>query len=96
LNDLPRTLPDLVGSSQEADLKAAEEEYLRDKAAREELFAKSRKPGEVNLSQLMKQMYGDDSTQPAPSARQPPTAKEDANVKQRSVEAFPPPPTGRR
>jgi hypothetical protein len=89
-----RTLPDLVGSSQEADLKQAEEAYLQDKAARENLFAKSRRPDEMNLSQLMKKMYGDDSTQAVALPRLPSTTKEDANVK--PSEAFPPPPTGKR
>jgi len=96
VSDVPRTLPDLVGDSQDADLKLAEEEYLRDKAAREELFARSRKPGEMNLSTLLKTMYGDDSAQPA-SSLAPPKPKEDASAKPgRPVEAFPPPPTGKR
>ena len=96
VSDVPRTLPDLVGDSQDADLKRAEEDYLRDKAARMELFARSRKPGEVNLGQLLKQMYGDDAVQPV-SPLAAPKPKEDASVKPgRPVEAFPPPPTGKR
>lgn len=96
VSDIPRMLPDLVGDSQDTDLKRAEEEYLRDKAAQMELFAKSRKPGEVNLSQLLKQMYGDDAVQPA-SPLAAPKPKEDASAKPgRPFEAFPPPPTGKR
>lgn len=94
MNEVPRMLPDLVGSSQEADLKNAEEEYLRDRAAREELFARSRAPGSMTLSKLLKQMYGDEAAQAQPEpTRQPPTSKEPANVK--PAESFPPPPTRR-
>ena len=93
--DLPRTLPDLIGSSQEADLKQEEERYLRDKAAREELEARRRNKNEISLNKLLQLAYGDDAVPPVLQAPKP-KSKEDPNGKPaKPVEAFPPPPTRR-
>lgn len=81
-------LPDLIASAQSDDLKKAEDEYLRDRAAKEDLQAKSRRPGEMSLSKLLKTMYGDDQAPVAPEPTKP-KSQEPTNV--RPVEAFPPP-----
>ena len=85
-------LPDLIARSQEADLQQAESKYQAEKAAREELQAKSRAKNEVNISELTKQMYG---SQEAPLPSVPVLKPSNPQEKRdgRPVERFPVPPT---
>lgn len=93
----PMFLPDLISMTLTRDLEIAEERHLREKAEREELRARTKAEGEMNVSQLMKAMYGSEDAAPAapplkPVAATPTQEKRDG----KPVERFPAPPTGAR
>jgi len=95
-DETPQFLPDLIARSQDRDVELAEQQYLQDKAAREELWAKSHAKSEVNISQLLNQMYGEktpdkDAAVPVMKAVEP---KKETNGK--PIERFPVPPTTSR
>lgn len=94
MSDSPLSLHELIMMSQEADLKKAEEDCLRARSEREEVNAKARKPTEIGYNKLIQMLYGDVLPEPVTAAPRPAQSKENKN--ERPVQAFPPPPTGRR
>jgi hypothetical protein len=91
LSDIPSTFGEILFAVQADDLRIEEERVIAERRAREALQAQ-RDSKQVNMRQLMKQLYGD---QVEPPLQAPKGTTDVAPKQQQPVTAFPPPPSRR-